>query len=61
VNTSSRICGLAEGESVLIGESTYEKVRDFIECQQIGSKQVKGKDKGVMVIRYLPSFRYTVQ
>jgi adenylate cyclase len=51
VNTSSRICGLAEGESVLIGESTYEKVRDFIECQQIGSKQVKGKDKGVMVYR----------
>ena len=53
VNTSSRICGMANVNQVLISEVTYEKVRDKIECQGVGIRQFKGKTKEVMVYEAL--------
>ncbi|KAH6562559.1 hypothetical protein BASA50_001798 [Batrachochytrium salamandrivorans] len=49
VNTSSRMCDLAQKDQVLISERTYECVRDRIECDPFGFHLFKGKKKEVMV------------
>lgn len=51
VNTSSRICDLAEQGEVLISEFTYNRVRESINCEPFGMRQFKGKLKEVMVYR----------
>ncbi|KAI9005192.1 hypothetical protein BC832DRAFT_531398 [Gaertneriomyces semiglobifer] len=53
VNTSSRICSMADKDQVLISESTYEKIRGRIECRQVGFRQFKGKEQQVMVYEAL--------
>ncbi|KAI9203358.1 nucleotide cyclase [Polychytrium aggregatum] len=49
VNTSSRICDSAKSGQVLISETTYEFVKDRIECRPIGSQHFKGKTREVMI------------
>lgn len=34
---------------MLIGEKTYEKIKERIICEPVGPRQFKGKDKEVMV------------
>jgi adenylate cyclase len=53
VNTSSRICGLASADQVLITESTHQRVADRIEARYLGTRQVKGKEQGVKVYEAL--------
>ena len=53
VNTSSRLCGLAEPDQVLISEHTYGIVQDRIEAKYLGSRHVKGKEQGVEVYEAL--------
>jgi len=53
VNTSSRICGKAEPEEVLISEQTWLKVKDRIHCEYVGLKQFKGKTTETAVYRAL--------
>lgn len=53
VNTSSRICSMAQRQQVLISEFTYEKVKDRIKAVPIGYRQFKGKQKEVMVYEAL--------
>jgi adenylate cyclase len=49
VNTSSRLCGLAQGDQVLISETTHQRVADRIEARYLGTRQLKGKEQGVKV------------
>ena len=49
VNTASRICGIAEGDQVLISEETYRYVHDRIEARYLGTRQVKGREQIVGV------------
>ncbi|KAL2916424.1 hypothetical protein HK105_203854 [Polyrhizophydium stewartii] len=49
VNTSSRMCGLAQQDQVLISEMTYERVKDRIKCDPFGFHRFKGKKKEVQV------------
>jgi adenylate cyclase len=49
VNTSSRICSMAERDQVLISESTYLVVRDRVNVVPVGLRQFKGKETEVMV------------
>lgn len=49
VNTASRICGIAEGDQVLISEATYRHVADRIEARYLGTRQVKGREQIVEV------------
>lgn len=47
VNLASRLEGLAEPGSILISESTYKIVKDYIECVPIEQLRVKGKSQPV--------------
>lgn len=49
VNTSSRICDFAARDSVYISESTYNAVKDSVECTPVGARQFKGKKEQVML------------
>ena len=53
VNTSSRLCGLAEPDQVLISEMTYQRIADRIEARYLGTRHVKGKEQGVEVYEAL--------
>ena len=53
VNTSSRICSMAEHDQVLISESTYQKVKHKVCAVPIGSRQFKGKQQEVVVYEAL--------
>lgn len=49
MNISSRICNMADHDQVFISQSTYEKVKLKFLTRQIGFKQLKGKEKQVMI------------
>ena len=49
VNTSSRICSMAEQDQVFMSETTYNCVKDKIEARPVGLRQLKGKEREVMV------------
>jgi adenylate cyclase len=49
VNLGARLCSKAEGRQILIGEGTYELVKDKIKTRFFGDIQVKGKEKPVKV------------
>ncbi|MCC7385699.1 MAG: FHA domain-containing protein [Deltaproteobacteria bacterium] len=53
VNTSSRLCGLAQPDQILISEVTHQRVADRIEARYLGSRQLKGKEQGVQVYEVL--------
>ncbi|MEQ9499365.1 MAG: adenylate/guanylate cyclase domain-containing protein [Deltaproteobacteria bacterium] len=49
VNTASRLCGLAEGDQVIISDRTQALIADRIEARYLGTRQVKGKEQEVNV------------
>ncbi|MEM7677484.1 MAG: adenylate/guanylate cyclase domain-containing protein, partial [Myxococcota bacterium] len=49
VNMASRLCGLAEGDQVVISEATHRLVADRIDAKYLGTRQVKGREQGVGV------------
>lgn len=49
VNTASRVCGIAEGDQVLLSEATQRHVADRIEARYLGARQVKGRERNVGV------------
>jgi adenylate cyclase len=44
VNTARRLCSLAGPGQVVIGEATYQLVRDEVEVRTIGTVMLKGKE-----------------
>ncbi len=57
VNTASRLeSSVATPMTIVIGENTFEAVKDRFECTNLGAKPLKGKEKVVVayeVLRYL--------
>jgi adenylate cyclase len=57
VNTASRLeSSVASPMSIVIGENTFEAVKDRFECTSLGARPLKGKEKVVVayeVLRYL--------
>lgn len=49
VNTASRLCSLAKPRQILISETTFEAVGDFLEVNYQGNKRFKGKTKDIAV------------
>jgi adenylate cyclase len=53
VNTSSRLCGEAEGGQIIIGEKTYEQCKNKIKAKKLPPMKVKGKQKALTVYEVL--------
>ncbi|MEP7308759.1 MAG: adenylate/guanylate cyclase domain-containing protein [Acidobacteriota bacterium] len=53
VNLSSRLCGMAAANEILMSESTYEEVRDLIAAERLESVQIKGLNTAIAVYRML--------
>jgi len=53
VNTASRLENLAQPNQILIGEATYNAVKDAFHIQKVGKKTVKGKTRAVTVYEVL--------
>ncbi len=53
VNTSSRLCGEAEGGQIIIGEKTYEQCKNKIKAKKLPPMKVKGKAKALTVYEVL--------
>jgi adenylate cyclase len=49
VNISSRVCGIAKPNQILITEAVYEKVKDRFRTASMGATQLKGKSRMVLV------------
>ncbi len=49
VNTASRICGIAQGDQVLLSEATLRYVASRIEARYLGVRRVKGREQDVGV------------
>ncbi|MDQ3003106.1 MAG: FHA domain-containing protein [Fibrobacterota bacterium] len=49
VNISSRVCGIAKPNQILITEAVWEKVKDRFRTVAIGATQLKGKSRQVLV------------
>jgi adenylate cyclase len=49
VNISSRVCGIAKPNQVLITDSVYDKVKDRFRTVSLGAVQLKGKSRQVLV------------
>jgi adenylate cyclase len=53
VNLASRICSIAPGGQVLIGQDTYSLLKDSVQVEDLGLQNFKGKAKPVDVYRVL--------
>ena len=53
VNTGSRLQSMAKGGQILVSRSAYEATKDLFQFKEIGSVQVKGKNKSVEVFEVL--------
>ena len=53
VNTASRLEKIAQPNQILIGEATYNAVKDPFHIQKLGKKTVKGKTRAVTVYEVL--------
>jgi adenylate cyclase len=47
VNTARRLCSLAAGGQVVVGESTYELVKELVYAKPIGTVVLRGKEAPV--------------
>lgn len=51
VNITSRLEDMAEAGHILISGSTYERVKDFVEAECLGTRQLRGKTRTVKVYK----------
>ena len=56
INLASRIEGLAKSDEIMVGESTYQLVRQYFEFQSTEPTQVKGKAKPVSVYKLISAY-----
>jgi adenylate cyclase len=47
VNIASRLCSVASGGKVIVGEMTYDAVKDHVEVRSAGTPVLKGKTEQV--------------
>ncbi|MDQ6929835.1 MAG: adenylate/guanylate cyclase domain-containing protein [Candidatus Eremiobacteraeota bacterium] len=53
VNTAARLYNVAKGGEIIISESTYDEVKDFVEVQELQPVTVKGKVKPLRIFNVL--------
>ena len=53
VNVASRLESMAKPNQIIIGEETFNFVKDKFRIQEIGTRKVKGKSSGIMVYEVL--------
>jgi adenylate cyclase len=53
VNVAARLCSVAKGGRVLVGEPTYDIVKDGVEARSIGTSVLKGKADSVYAYEVL--------
>lgn len=53
VNLAARMESMAESGTVYLSENTYKAVKDFYECESLGTHDIKGKSKPVHVYKAL--------
>ncbi len=51
VNVASHLCSKAKQNQILIGESTYNYIKDTVEAKKIGPVTLKGKSKSLTVYK----------
>lgn len=51
VNTASRLCSTAEPGEIIVGRTTYEKVKDLYEVLALPRRQLKGKSEAVELFK----------
>ncbi|MDP6812206.1 MAG: AAA family ATPase [Alphaproteobacteria bacterium] len=51
VNVAARLEGLAEPDSLVIGEATYQLVKDYVDAEFVGEHQVRGKSDAQRIWR----------
>jgi class 3 adenylate cyclase len=52
-NLAARLEGMADPGTVYLSEATWREVRDYIDCEPLGERAVKGKTEAVRVFRAL--------
>ncbi len=50
-NLAARLEGMAEPGTVYLSETTWREVRDYVDCEPLGERTVKGKAEPVRVFR----------
>jgi class 3 adenylate cyclase/tetratricopeptide (TPR) repeat protein len=50
-NLAARLEGMAEPGTVYLSEATWREVRDYIDCEALGERTVKGKTDAIRVFR----------
>jgi class 3 adenylate cyclase/tetratricopeptide (TPR) repeat protein len=50
-NLAARLEGMAEPGAVYLSEATWREVRDYIDCEALGERTVKGKTETIRVFR----------
>ncbi|MCD4752892.1 MAG: adenylate/guanylate cyclase domain-containing protein [Anaerolineaceae bacterium] len=53
VNLAARLQGLAKGGQILISQSAYEQVEEWVEVKKVGEFQIKGRRQPVMIYEVL--------
>jgi len=53
VNLASRLCSVAKAGQVIISDSTYSFVKDFVEVNKLEPVQVKGKEQKIQIYEVL--------
>jgi adenylate cyclase len=53
VNVASRLESIAEPNQILIGEETYNRIKDKIKTREIGLRKLKGKSRDLKVYEVL--------
>lgn len=53
VNLASRVQAAAQGGEILVTQAVWELVKDVVECVDVGTRQVKGRDEPVHLHRVL--------
>lgn len=53
VNTAARLYNVAKGGEIIISETTYEEVKDFVEVEELEPVTVKGKVKPLRIFNVL--------
>ena len=47
VNIAARLCSVAGPGQLIIGEQTYEAIKDVIDVRSVGTQMLKGKSESV--------------
>ena len=51
VNTASRLCSAAKSGEIIVSRSTYERVKDYFDIEELPPAQLKGKSLPQRVFR----------